>query len=363
MSSSAMAETGDIFGLQVTVLVAHSPLAVEVDPLTGEVHIDERLSGLSAADQAACEWALRLGDAWSVPVAVLTVGPPAADATLRAVLAAGAARAIRVDADADADADPRMVAAGVIAALRRDPDHGDPDHGDPDHGDPNHGDPNHGDPNHAQAARTDIVVAGSWSPRRGSGAVPALVAAGLGRGRGRGHGIGGVAQALGLVSLAPTAPGVVEAERRIDGGRRERLRVRAPAVLSVDPGTAPLRRAGLRAVVAARRAPIDVVRIALPVSLPATRVPLRPRPKVLLPPAATLPARERVRQLTGAGETRGTDRAVVRLDPPQAADRVLAALRAWGYLPAPGPGPGTCPGPGALAPGPGPGPGPDEQAR
>ncbi|WP_322750177.1 MULTISPECIES: hypothetical protein [unclassified Frankia] len=337
MSSSAMAETGDILGLQVTVLVAHSPLAVEVDPLTGEVHIDERLSGLSAADQAACEWALRLGDAWSVPVAVLTVGPPAADATLRAVLAAGAARAIRVDTDADADADPRMVAAGVIAALRRDPDHGNPDH--------------------AQMTRTDIVVAGSWSPRRGSGAVPALVAAGLGRGRGRGHGIGGVAQALGLVSLAPTAPGVVEAERRIDGGRRERLRVRAPAVLSVDPGTAPLRRAGLRAVVAARRAPIDVVRIALPASLPATRVPLRPRPKVLLPPAATLPARERVRQLTSAGETRGTDRAVVRLDPPQAADRVLAALRAWGYLPAPGPG--TYPGPGALAPG----PGPDEQAR
>ncbi|WP_322766365.1 hypothetical protein [Frankia sp. Cr1] len=328
MSSSAMAETGDILGLQVTVLVAHSPLAVEVDPLTGEVHIDERLSGLSAADQAACEWALRLGDAWSVPVAVLTVGPPAADATLRAVLAAGAARAIRVDADADAD--PRMVAAGVIAALRRDPDHG--------------------DPNHAQAARTDIVVAGSWSPRRGSGAVPALVAAGLSRGRGRGHGIGGVAQALGLVSLAPTAPGVVEAERRIDGGRRERLRVRAPAVLSVDPGTAPLRRAGLRAVVAARRAPIDVVRIALPVSLPATRVPLRPRPKVLLPPAATLPARERVWQLTGGGDTRGTDRAVVRLDPPQAADRVLAALRAWGYLPAP-------------APAPAPAPGPDEQAR
>ncbi|WP_322754065.1 putative mycofactocin-associated electron transfer flavoprotein [Frankia sp. Cas3] len=332
MSSSAMAETGDILGLQVTVLVAHSPLAVEVDPLTGEVHLDERLSGLSAADQAACEWALRLGDAWSVPVAVLTVGPPAADATLRAVLAAGAARAIRVDADADADADPRMVAAGVIAALRRDPDHGDPDH--------------------AQMTRTDIVVAGSWSPRRGSGAVPALVAAGLGRVRG--HGIGGVAQALGLVSLAPTAPGVVEAERRIDGGRRERLRVRAPAVLSVDPGTAPLRRAGLRAVVAARRAPIDVVRIALPASLPATRVPLRPRPKVLLPPAATLPARERVRQLTGAGETRGTDRAVVRLDPPQAADRVLAALRAWGYLPAPGPG--TCAS-GAT------GPGPDEQAR
>ncbi len=303
MSSSATAETTGMPRPRITVLVAHSPLAVEVDPLTGEVTVDERLSGLSAADQAACEWALRLGDAWSAPVRALTVGPPAADATLREALAAGAATAIRVDAGADAD--PRVVAAGVVAALRRD------------------------------AAGRDIVVAGTWSPRRGSGAVPALVAAGLGGGRGTDgdHGMVGAAQALGLLSLTPTTPGVVEAERRLDGGRRERLRVRAPAVLSVDPGTAALRRAGLRAVVAARSAPIEVVRIALPASLPATGAPLRPRPKVLLPPDQTLPARERVRKLTGAGESRGhLERTIIRLDPPEAADRILVALRHWGYL-------------------------------
>ncbi|WP_239393885.1 hypothetical protein [Frankia sp. CiP3] len=326
MSSSATADLGglpELQNLQLTVLVAHSPLAVEVDPLTGEVRIDDRLSGLSAADQAACEWALRLGDAWSVPVRALTVGPPAADATLRGALAAGAATATRVatDADADADADPRMVAAGVLAALRRGGAHGQP-------------------------ARRDIVLAGTWSPRRGSGAVPALVAAGLGHdpeageelGSAAGRGSGGAAQALGLLSLIPTAPGVIEAERRLDGGRRERLRVRAPAVLSVDPGTATLRRAGLRAVVAARRAPIEVLRVALGQAPPTTGLPLRPRPKVLLPPDQTLPARDRVLRLTGAGESRGTGRTAVRLDPPEAADRIHAALRGWGYLPADDPG-------------------------
>ena len=37
----------------------------EVDPLTGAVHTDARTSGPSDADEAALEWALRIGEAWA----------------------------------------------------------------------------------------------------------------------------------------------------------------------------------------------------------------------------------------------------------------------------------------------------------
>ncbi|MEZ5321834.1 MAG: hypothetical protein R2698_07150 [Microthrixaceae bacterium] len=89
---------------------------------------------------------------------------------------------------------------------------------------------------------------------------PALVAAGL-----------GAAQALGLVEVANATSGrgagaeVVVAVRRLDGGRRERLEVRAPAVLSVEgsvarPGRAPL--SALRA--ATDRIESRAVRVARP---------------------------------------------------------------------------------------------------
>ena len=93
-----------------------------------------------------------------------------------------------------------------------------------------------------------FVLCGDASLDRGSGSVPAFVAAAL-----------GCAQALGLTSLAVEdgEHGAVLVERRLDGGRRERLRVAAPAVLSVQSGLR-LRRAPLAGVLAAREARIEV---------------------------------------------------------------------------------------------------------
>ena len=56
-----------------------------------------RAAGASDADQAALEWALRAAEAWGAEVLAVTAGPPAAEAVLRHALAAGAARAVRVD--------------------------------------------------------------------------------------------------------------------------------------------------------------------------------------------------------------------------------------------------------------------------
>lgn len=255
----------------------------EVDPLTGEVGTDPRTSGASEADQAALEWALRLAEAWDDEVVAVTAGPAGAEAVLREALAAGAARAVRVDLPGGAPSE--AVAAGLAGAL----------------------------------PGADVVVCGDWSLDRGSGAVPAFVAAHL-----------GAAQALGLVEIAPGEAGHVDAERRLDGGRRERVAAAAPMVLSVE-GRLRLRRAPLEGVLAARDAAI-AVRPGPPVPehLPVRTAPYRPRARVLPAPRAAS-ARERVLALSGALVDRTPPEQVV-LDPEAAADRILAQLRAWGYL-------------------------------
>jgi electron transfer flavoprotein beta subunit len=255
----------------------------EVDPLTGEVATDPRTSGASEADQAALEWALRLAEVWDDEVVVVTAGPPGADAVLREALAAGAARAVRVDLPAGAPSE--AVAVGLAGAL----------------------------------SGAAVVVCGDWSLDRGSGAVPGFLAAHL-----------GAAQALGLVDIEVAGAGRVRAERRLDGGRRERVAVAAPMVLSVE-GRLRLRRAPLDGLLAARDADIPVrAGPPVPEHLPVRTAPYRPRAR-LLPVPRGPSARERVLALTGAlVDPTPPEQAV--LDPEAAADRILAQLRAWGYL-------------------------------
>lgn len=255
----------------------------ELDP-AGTIHdTDDRFSGVSAADQAALEWALRCADAWGDEVVVVAAGPPAADRVLRDALAAGATRATRIDLDTSASSD--VVAAELAPVL--------------------------------EGSR--LVWCGDCSLDRGSGSVPAYLAARL-----------NAAQALGLVGVELAEPGRVSALRRLDGGRREQLRAGAPAVLSVEGPTASLRRASLAAVLRARAAPIETVS-SLPLTLAyrPTR-PYRPRARVLPGPAGD-DALERIRSLTEAGTTTSHGD-IVALEPSAAADRIIEALTAWGYL-------------------------------
>jgi electron transfer flavoprotein beta subunit len=126
----------------------------------------------------------------------------------------------------------------------------------------------------------------------------------------------------------------IDGRRRLDGGRRERLTVRAPAVLSVEGATASLRRAPLTATIAAAHAAIErragwagVEHTAGP-----TR-PFRPRPRSLPAPSGDS-ALARISALlkADAGAARSDP---ITLDPATAAERILAELREWGEL---GPG-------------------------
>ena len=123
---------------------------------------DERWAGVSESDRAALEVALGLAATTGDEVTVVTVGGPAPRSGCGEALAVGATRAVRIDAPAD------LESAAVAHALA------------------------------AGCAGADWVVCGDASSDRGSGSVPAFVAAEL-----------GAAQALGLVAVEParaTAP-------------------------------------------------------------------------------------------------------------------------------------------------------------
>ena len=297
-----MADAGPSDGRPaVAVCMKWVSLRPDVDPLTAEIQTDDRFSGPSPADEAALELALRMADSWGATVVAMTVGPPAGDAMLRIALACGASQAVRIDpgdcsSGAGVHGQPlsREVASALAAVLRTVPGLVD-------------------------------VVCGDWSLDRGSASVPPFIAHEL-----------GVAQLCGLVSMTiGETPGSVAAERRLDGGRRERLEVTGRAVLSVEGATARLRRASLAGVLAAARASIDVVpfrRIGdvAPKARVVRTAPYRPRARLLDGPDPKADPRQRVIALTGALSNHTPPQRLV-LDPVDAADRILAQLEQWGY--------------------------------
>ena len=272
----------------------------EVDPLTGALRANRRDRGPSGAELAALEHALRLAERWPASVVAASVAPAEADEMLRDALAVGAGQALRV-APASSAAGPRPAglvggeqesAAALAAALRQ----------------------HYGVP--------DLVLCGDSATDRGTGSFPAFLAASL-----------GAEQALGCVRLEPEDDRTLRVHRRLDGGRREVLIVRPPAVVSVEAAGVRLRRAGLPATLARESAAITV---ASAPAAAARRVrilgahPYRPRPRELPAPAGT--ALRRTLELTGALVPRTPPAVLGPLSPAEAARGLLAYLRRWGYV-------------------------------
>ena len=244
---------------------------------------DARFAGMSPADHAALELALQHATRIGGHVTAVTVGPVHADAVLREALACGVTRAIRVEAPTATNS---IEVASAIARL---------------------------------ASEAAWVWCGDYSIDNGSGSVPAFVAATL-----------VASQALGVIAVAFENDRVV-ATRRVDGGRREVLDVRSPAVISVEGATARLRRASLTAMRTSAIAPIEVVVPGVAMRTNDHTVhPYRPRARALAAPAGA-DALDRVRNLTATGATPSAH-AVETLTPTEAAARIVRALTAWGYL-------------------------------
>ena len=300
-------------------------LRPEVDPLTGAVTSEPLGAAISAADAAALELALRIGTAWSAKVVAVTAGPATVDPVLREVAALGV-DVLRIpwgtwtgtgtgtaehEQAVELAADEHDLARAVVASL-------------------------------ARFGRPTLVLCGDRSSDRGTGALPAYLAHEL-----------GASQALGLLSLTPSGDEVragtgatstvgtwLLAERRLDAGWREQLRVPVPAVCSVEAAGVRLRRASLDAVVGVAHAPVPVATGAgdgrparPPFAVGATR-PYRARTRVLPPPSGHTP-RARLLELTGVLDERVPPTVLGPLDAPDAADELIAFLLRHGHLEAP----------------------------
>jgi electron transfer flavoprotein beta subunit len=282
-------------------------LRPEVDPLSGEISHDGLAGGLGASDAAALEHALRIAEAWSARVVVVSVGAAAVDAVLREATALGT-DVVRVPDDGVADdvpadelaVDERVLARAAAVAL-------------------------------ATLGGPDLVLCGDRSSDRGTGAFPAFLAHEL-----------GAAQALGLVRLtAPSRTGALLAERRLDGGWRERLSVPLPAVCSVEAAGVRLRRASLTGALVAVESPVPTDESAARV-LRAARAggsslrcgptrPFEPRTRLVAAPKGR-EAHERILELTGALAAHDPPTVVGPVGAADAADALLEYLVRHGYL-------------------------------
>ncbi len=318
----------------VVACLAPADLRPAVDPLTGEVGVDPRWSDLTAADAAALEHARRAADAWGGRLVAVAAGSASVDEALRRAVALGAS-AWRVPwGPADADG-PGSADRGGTGSLSLD------------------GSALAGDQMGlarrlaavlSRLGPPDLVVCGDRSALGGTGALPALLAHYL-----------GANQALGLVSLEVQGgrneagdgdADAVIAERRLDGGWRERLRLATPAVCSVEAAGVQLRRAPLAGALDSADAPIPVAvgpvddpggASAAVVSSGRWHVgaprPYRPRTKVV--PAPEGSTRDRLLALTGALAAHDPPRLVGPVDADGAVDELLEFLGRHGYLDGP----------------------------
>ena len=190
----------------------------------------ELLDDGSGVDPDAIEWELNEWDDFSLEVAlqlseaqgegevvVISVGDEEAEEGLRACLAKGADRALRVWEDSLAGADPLSVARLLAAAVERE--------------------------------SPDLVLCGVQSSDAVHGATGVALAAHLGLPR------VAVVKALDYDAASRSAT----VERELEGGLIELLRVGLPALLTIQTGINEPRYANLRAIKQAKEKPLEVL--------------------------------------------------------------------------------------------------------
>lgn len=280
------------------VAVAIKPVApvLDVDWATGRVRTDATRRLRTPSDGAALATALRIAAARDAEVLVVAVAGPSADEVLRQAIAEGAARALRVvigDTDLDERGPEEQWSSDEIAAALAD-----------------------------VLGSAEVVVCGDASGDRGSGTVPARLAQLLAR-----------PQGLCLRDVAVDG-GSILGTRRLDGGRRERLSLEAPCVLSVEAQASAEPRAPLARLLASRDAQVGVRRVdpaagARRGDAPGAAVgPYRPRASDVAAPTSADPVLRAV-ELAGSLSRREPPE-VLRLGPDDAAEAILERLERWG---------------------------------
>ncbi len=172
---------------------------------------------LNEWDDAALEAALQLIEkADGGEVVAVCIGPEAAEASLRKVLAKGADRAVRVWHEGLGGADPLTIARGIAGvAIKEQP---------------------------------DLILVGAQSGDQANGATGTAMARIL-----------GLPHAAVVIELQWTGDGGVAVTRELEGGVRHRFTLPTPALLTIQTGGSVPRYATMRMIKQAKQKPLIVV--------------------------------------------------------------------------------------------------------
>lgn len=253
-------------------------------------------------DREATEAALRLREKYGGEVVLMAVGPPRVQRTLRACLAMGADRAVRLWRPALEDADmPGIQDAYTTAQLL------------------------------GQAIdreKPDLVLCGSCSQEEGSGQVPPILAELLN--------LPLVTRVVFLEGASQQGKAVVHV--KLERGRRLQVECTLPAVFAVLPLISKPRYPGLRFLLKALSEPVSVFEPQnLNVGLRDSRVrlvglgPPRPRPKKTFNFDSSLSADERLSLIMSGGITEKKSK-LWEGDPDELATRLVQVLLQEGYF-------------------------------
>jgi electron transfer flavoprotein beta subunit len=206
----------------VRILVAVKQVAVpddelELRPDRLDVDADTLDWRLNEWDSFAVEAALRLAeqDPGDVEVVVVTLGPERAEEALRAALAMGGDRAVHIVDEEPGFVDPIRVGRALAAVAARE--------------------------------APDLVLCGAQSSDAMHGATGSALAGAL----------GWTHVAVVRAIAGELSGGALEVEREVEGGLAQRLRVRLPALLTVQSGIHQPRYANLRALKQAALKPLE----------------------------------------------------------------------------------------------------------
>ncbi|MGQ0535122.1 MAG: electron transfer flavoprotein subunit beta/FixA family protein, partial [Methanobacteriota archaeon] len=170
-------------------------------------------------DTFALEEAIRIKEKQGGEVTLVTVGEDKADEVLRAGLAKGAAKAIRVSDPAAAGSDP-LATAKILAAV-------------------------------AKKGRYDLVLCGQQAEDDGAAVVGPALAALL-----------GMPHASTCLKVASLANGRAKVHREMEGGSEQVVDLSLPAVLTIQTGINEPRLASLMAILQAKNKPLTVMKLA-----------------------------------------------------------------------------------------------------
>jgi electron transfer flavoprotein beta subunit len=253
--------------------------SVYIDPIAGKVDEERFVRVLNPADACAIEAAVRLKEQLGGTITALTCGPEEAEGALRAALAIGADRGVRLwNADARSEGwGPFIIASVLYSYIKQ------------------------------VMLPLDLVLCGVASNDWSSGIIGPALAEML-----------ALPQVTGVVELVVvqahgTDNPILQVTRKLDDGYRERLEAEPPLLITVTPDLNEPRYPSLPAHIAALRATLPVID-PLPfmassgeaqfeeTALLEMHVP-RPRPRHVSMPDSHHSAFERISEIVSGGTT------------------------------------------------------------